>query len=93
MVFVKGMVEDTIPATLPDQGIALLRLDTDLYQSTYHELVHLYPQLVVGGVLIVDDYGFYRGAREATDKYISENNVPLLLTRVNMSVHQGVRIR
>ena len=49
-VFVEGMVEDTLPAVRPDR-VSLLRLDTDLYSSTYHELVHLYPLLAVGGVL------------------------------------------
>jgi hypothetical protein len=90
MVFVEGMVEDTIPATIPET-IAVLRLDTDLYKSTYHEFVHLFPRLVRGGILIVDDYGYYRGAREAADRYIEENGIPLLLTRINMSVHQGVK--
>ena len=56
MTFVKGKVEDTIPGTIPDR-IALLRLDTDFYESTYYELCHLYPRLSSGGVLILDDYG------------------------------------
>jgi O-methyltransferase len=53
--FIKGRVEDTIPETAPGR-IALLRLDTDWYESTRHELRHLYPRLVSGGVLIIDDY-------------------------------------
>lgn len=53
--FVKGMVEDTIPGTMPD-SIAMLLLDTDFYKSTKHELVHLYPRLVKGGVIIIDSY-------------------------------------
>ena len=56
MLFIQGQVETTIPKHMPDT-IALLRLDTDWYDSTYHELEHLYPRLVEGGVLIVDDYG------------------------------------
>src|SRR5687768_7036446 len=48
--FIKGKVEETIPAEGLDQ-IALLRLDTDWYESTYHEFVHLYPKLANGGVL------------------------------------------
>jgi hypothetical protein len=65
---VKGPVEETIPAAAP-ATIAVLRLDTDWYQSTRHELEHLYPRLSSGGVLIVDDYGHYEGARKAVDDY------------------------
>ena len=56
----RGTVEDTIPATAPER-IALLRLDTDWYESTRHELEHLYPRLSPGGVLIIDDYGHWAG--------------------------------
>ncbi len=57
-----GKVEDTIPKHLPDK-ISLLRLDTDWYESTAHEMQHLFPRLVDGGVLIIDDYGHWEGAR------------------------------
>ncbi len=63
--------------------IALLRLDTDWYESTYHELVHLYPRLSSGGVLIIDDYGHWKGARRAVDAYISEQKLSLLLNRID----------
>jgi O-methyltransferase len=77
--FVEGRVEDTIPDRAPDQ-ISILRLDTDWYESTKHELVHLYPRLVPGGILILDDYGCWRGARRAADEYFEENGpLPLLL--------------
>jgi len=82
VLFVKGKVEDTIPAHAPDE-IALLRLDTDWYESTYHELVHLYPRLSIGGVLILDDYGHWKGARRAVDQYIEENHLKLLLHRID----------
>jgi O-methyltransferase len=80
--FVKGRVEDTIPDQAPDQ-IALLRLDTDWYESTKHELVHLYPRLAPKGVLIIDDYGWWRGARLATDEYFRENGPAPLLVRID----------
>lgn len=80
--FVKGMVEKTIPETIPQQ-IAILRLDTDFYESTYHELVHLYPRLVPGGVLILDDYGTWQGAKEAVDQYFAENRLTLLLNKID----------
>lgn len=82
--FIKGKVEDTIPATLPGK-IALLRLDTDWYESTYHELAHLYPLLCKNGILIIDDYGFWKGSREATDKYFKEKNITILLNRIDGS--------
>lgn len=91
-VFVKGMVENTIPAQVPNDSIAILRLDTDLYSSTRHELNELYPKLSTGGILIIDDYGYFQGAREATDEYLEENNIKMLLTRINLSVHQGVKM-
>lgn len=68
IVWVKGKVEETIPATIPAQ-IALLRLDTDWYESTRHELQHLYPLLSSKGVLLIDDYGAWQGARKATDEF------------------------
>jgi O-methyltransferase len=81
-VLVPGRVEDTIPAVAPD-AIALLRLDTDWYASTYHELQHLYPRLSVGGVMIIDDYGHWQGARKAVDQYIEEQKLKLLLCRID----------
>jgi len=76
--FVEGPVEDTVPRHAPER-IALLRLDTDWYASTRHELEHLYPRLAPGGVLIVDDYCAWLGARQATDEYLDRNAVRLLL--------------
>ena len=69
---IKGKVEDTIPQTMP-ANIALLRLDTDWYESTKHELIHLFPLLEKSGVLIIDDYGAWQGSRKATDEYFAEN--------------------
>jgi len=80
--FVQGKVEETIPNQAP-QSISILRLDTDWYESTYHEFVHLYPRLGVGGTLILDDYGAWKGAREATDKYLNERGIKLFLNRID----------
>jgi O-methyltransferase len=79
--FVEGMVEDTIPAVAPDQ-ISVLRLDTDWYESTRHELEHLWPRLSPGGVLIVDDYGHWQGARRAVDEFLATVE-PVLLQRID----------
>ena len=80
--YVKGKVEDTIPATVPE-SIALLRLDTDWYESTAHELLYLFPLLNKGGVLILDDYGHWQGARKAVDEYIEQNKIQVLLNRID----------
>ena len=88
--FVKGPVEETIPDQAPER-IALLRLDTDWYKSTHHELVHLYPRLSSGGVLIIDDYGHWRGAREATDEYIARNRLSLLLCRIDYTGRMAIK--
>lgn len=80
--YIKGKVEETIPSTIPSR-IALLRLDTDWYESTRHELVHLFPLLSKTGVLILDDYGHWAGARKAVDEYFAEHKQPLLLNRID----------
>lgn len=87
---VPGKVEETLPGQAPEQ-ISLLRLDTDWYESTRHELVHLFPRLAPGGVLVIDDYGDWLGARKAVDEYIAENNVSILLNRVDDSGRIGVK--
>ena len=89
-IFVKGTVEKTIPDNIPEK-ISLLRLDTDWYASTYHELVHLYPIISPGGILIIDDYGWCRGARKATDKYIKDHKINLFLSRIDESVRLAVK--
>jgi hypothetical protein len=87
MHFVAGDVLETIPKTLPD-AIAILRLDTDWYKSTLHELTHLYDLLSPGGVLIIDDYGWCRGARQATDEFFAGRDFKPLMQRLN----QGARL-
>jgi len=68
--FIKGLVENTllIEDNLPKK-ISILRLDTDFYESTKVELEILYPRLVNGGILIIDDYGAWKGCRKAVDDY------------------------
>lgn len=83
VAFVRGMVEDTIPGTSPEQ-IAILRLDTDFYSSTKHELEYLYPRLSHGGVLIIDDYDDWLGARQATDDYFGNGRNRPFLSRMDV---------
>lgn len=83
VIFVKGKVEETIPEVVPSSEICLLRLDTDWYESTKHELVHLYPKLVNRGVMIIDDYGHWQGSKKAVDEYFLSNEIKPLLSRID----------
>jgi hypothetical protein len=78
--FIKGPVEQTIPSKAPER-IAVLRLDTDWYESTAHELAHLYDRLTPGGVLLLDDYGWWQGSREAVDEFLARTGARLYLAR------------
>ena len=67
---IKGDVLDTLsdPGNLPKK-ISVLRLDTDWYESTKKELEILWPRLETGGILIIDDYGHWGGAKKAVDEF------------------------
>lgn len=88
--FIQGKVQDTIPQHAPET-IAMLRLDTDWYDSSKHELVHLYPRLVSKGVMIADDYGYWQGQKDATDEYFREHRIAMLLTGVDYCCRMGVK--
>jgi O-methyltransferase len=79
--YIKGKVEETIPEHAP-QGISILRLDTDWYSSTKHELDQLYDRLSPGGVLLIDDYGWWQGSRQAVDEFLEATGARLLLLRM-----------
>lgn len=89
--FVKGKIEDTIPGTVPER-VALLRLDADWYESTHHELIHLFPKLSYGGVIIIDDYGHWQGARKAVDEYVEQYEINILFHRIDYTGRIGIRI-
>ena len=78
--YVVGDVTKTLTQSGLPERIAILRLDTDFYDSTLAELQALYPRLSSGGVLIVDDYGHWDGARRAVDEYfLTCENQPFLI--------------
>ncbi len=79
---VQGPVETTIPSQAPST-VAILRLDTDWYESTKHELEHLVDRVSPGGVLIIDDYGHWEGARRAVDEFLAHRDRPVLLNRID----------
>ncbi len=78
LISIKGDVDKTlnIKENLPNK-ISILRLDTDWYSSTKKELEILFPLLEKNGVLIIDDYGFWKGARKAVDEYFKNKNVTM----------------
>jgi hypothetical protein len=84
LVFVVGDVSETlkIETNIPKK-ISLLRLDTDWYKSTKDELTYLYPNLVKNGVLIVDDYGHWKGSKLAFDEYFASINVKPKITEID----------
>jgi O-methyltransferase len=89
--YVEGPVEATIPEQAPDE-IALVRLDTDWYESTKHEWEQLYPRVSRGGIIIIDDYGHWQGSRKATDEYLARTRAPLLLTRIDYTGRLAVKL-
>ena len=91
VVYVQGDVADTLPRSAPPT-ISLLRLDTDWYKSTWHELEHLYPRLSVGGVLIIDDYGHWEGARRAVDEFIEAKGLRLFLSRIDYTGRLAIKL-
>jgi hypothetical protein len=89
---VAGMVETTIPSAAPD-AISVLRLDTDFYESTRHELDQLWPRLTPGGILIIDDYGHFEGAREAVDEFFAQRGEHPFLHRIDYTGRLVVKDR
>ncbi|MCB9246929.1 MAG: class I SAM-dependent methyltransferase [Flavobacteriales bacterium] len=85
---IKGPVEESIPVHIP-YSTSLLRLDTDWYASTKHELVHLYPTLSANGVLILDDYGYWSGSKQAADEYFNHDEI--LLTLIDAGGAVGIK--
>ena len=89
--FIQGKVEETLPSKMPER-LSLLRLDTDWYESTKHELIHLFPVLNPLGLLIIDDYGHWQGARQAVDEYFAEHKLNVYLHRVDYTCRIGMQI-
>ena len=77
---VKGNITKTIPQYVkqnPNLQIALLNLDTDIYEPSITILNHLYPKIVKGGILILDDYGFFPGETKAVDEFFNGKEVDI----------------
>jgi O-methyltransferase len=89
--FVKGDVAETLRGHIPS-AISVLRLDTDFYDSTKIELEVLYPLLSIGGALLIDDFGYWEGARKAVEEYFAGKDRPLLFS-AGYSARMGVKHR
>lgn len=77
---VAGDICETVPAYVKDNPglrISMLNIDTDIYEPAVTILEHLYPLLVPGGILILDDYGVFPGETKAVDEYFSGQNVQI----------------
>lgn len=88
--FIEGYVQDTLPGN-DSAVIALLRLDTNLYESTKAEMEYLFPKLAPGGVLLIDDYYRWLGQRKAIDDYLAGRGIHLLLVRVDDHSAMGIK--
>lgn len=79
-----GRVEDTIPVSSID-SISLLRLDTDWYDSTKVQLESFYHRVSLNGVVIFDDYGFWKGHKKAVDEFLNSHRIQPLMIRNDQS--------
>lgn len=80
--FVEGDILETFHTSAPET-IAVLRLDTDWYESTIHELRIGWPKIPRGGVLILDDYDYWEGARRATEEFFRDESLEPFLMRMD----------
>jgi len=85
---VKGWFQDTLPKYKDKIGaISLLRIDADLYKSTKCCLENLYDNVVVGGYIVIDDYGALSGCKKAVDEFLKEPDIKVTLNRTDFAVH------
>jgi len=88
-----GWFENTVPqSAVGISKIALLRLDGDWYESTRVCLAHLYPQVVTGGVVVIDDYGHHEGCRKAVDEFLKSLAEPVLLNHIDYTGRYWIRV-
>ena len=90
LVYVVGDICETLDyeKNIPNK-ISILRLDTDWYKSTKKEMEVLYPKLINNGVLIVDDYGHWKGSKKAVDDYITDQKLNLKIEKID---YTGIKI-
>ena len=77
---VQGDITETIPEYLkknPKLKISFLNLDTDIYEPAITILEYLYPRIVKGGILALDDYRVFPGETKAVDEYFAKKNIKI----------------
>ena len=90
ITMVKGLFQDTVP-TAEVRQIALLHLDGDWYDSTMVCLAHLYDKVSPGGIVQIDDYGHWAGARKALHEFMDARNLDVDLRYLDYSGRQFVK--
>jgi hypothetical protein len=91
---IKGFFEETLndSKNIDSVGkIAILRLDGDWYESTKVCLEKLYDKVVVGGVIIIDDYGYWVGAKNATDEFRTKHSIDSPLLQTDYAEHYWIK--
>lgn len=84
---VKGLFQDTLPSS-PIARIAVLHLDGDWYESTRCALENFYDRVTPGGIIQIDDYGYWAGAKKATDEFFANRGVGLRLLNIDWVARQ-----
>ena len=77
---IKGDITKTVPKYLekyPELRISLLNIDTDIYEPAVTILEYLYPRIVNGGILILDDYSGFAGETKAVDEYFKKKKIKI----------------
>ena len=87
---VKGLFEDTVPGSEVG-AIAVLHLDGDWYESVKICLDHLYDRVSRGGIIQIDDYGHWEGARRAVDEFMADRRIPGPLHYIDYTGRQLVK--
>lgn len=89
--FIKGDIALTGKTIYPEK-ISLLYMDVDFYQPTYNTLKLLYPRVISGGYIFIDDYGIeFFNCKKAVDTYLNENNIKVNLVPVNQFCYYFIK--
>jgi len=95
VTLIKGFFQETlqIQENIDNIGeIAVLRLDGDWYDSTKICLDKLYNKVIDGGIIIIDDYGHWIGAKKATDEFREKNNIFSPLIQTDYTEHYWIKL-